>query len=123
LGVSPLEWCEANLRYFSAAGEEARKKIFMGTNWYGRDYSTKSHDPIIGHQFVNVLEKKAPELHWDARTHEHYFEQETDGHNGRVYYPSQLSLNSRMLLAQKYGIGGVAIWEIGQGLEHFIDAL
>lgn len=46
-----------------------------------------------------------------------------DGRIWGIWYPTPLSLLHRLSLAQEFALGGVAVWEAGQGLPHFWDVL
>lgn len=48
--------------------------------------------------------------------------QDDNGATHRVYYPSPRSLEQRLEMFQKAGLS-ISIWELGQGLECFMDLL
>lgn len=78
--------------------------------------------PITGHQYVAVLEKYKPEIHWDEEFDEHLFIYETQREKHVVFYPTLKSISIRLDAAKQAG-AGISIWEIGQGLEYFFDLL
>jgi chitinase domain-containing protein 1 len=78
--------------------------------------------PITGHQYVALLEKYKPEIHWDEEFDEHLFIYENVKEKHVVFYPTLKSISIRLDEA-KQARAGISIWEIGQGLEYFFDLL
>ena len=76
----------------------------------------------MGHEYIELLKQHDPTLIWDKRTKEHVFDYDKDGMHHEVYYPTLDSIQQRLDLAKKYGLG-ISIWEIGQGLDFFYDLL
>lgn len=59
---------------------------------------------------------------WDAVAAEHVMSYSSGGQQHRVWFPSPTSVLMRLQLAASQG-SGVAIWELGQGLDYFMDLL
>ena len=104
-----------------------RKKILLGLNFYGYDYTTDGGGPILGRDFVQMLKdhagQKQLKFNWDDSSQEHFIELKSNGKRHTIFYPSLNSVQNRLLLAREMSLGGVAIWEIGQGLDYFYDLL
>ena len=97
--------------------------MLLGLNFYGNDYVEPSGSrSLLGHEYIELLKSFNPTLIWNKRTKEHVFEYDKGGMHHKVYYPSVTSIQKRLDLAKKYGLG-ISIWEIGQGLDYFYDLL
>ncbi|XP_013787202.1 chitinase domain-containing protein 1-like [Limulus polyphemus] len=121
---SPVPWMKKCVEHLVPNKNSAdRKKILLGLNFYGYDYTSVGGGPIIGSQFLEVLEKYNPKLQWDNSSQEHFMQyraEENDRHT--LFYPTLYSIDVRLHLAQELGTG-VSIWEVGQGLDYFYDLL
>ncbi|KAL3815120.1 hypothetical protein ACJIZ3_016388 [Penstemon smallii] len=127
---APLKWIHSILQLLIdvSTHEHKRlaKKIFMGINFYGNDFVVSGGlggGPIVGREYLSLLEKYKPELHWEKNSAEHFFLY-VDNQDVKhvVFYPSLLSIETRLQEALSWG-AGISIWEIGQGLEYFFDIL
>ena len=99
------------------------EQVLLGLNFFGNDYIIPAGGaPIVRHQYLELLKEHEPTLIWDKKTKEHVFEYDVGSSNHEVFYPSLTSIQKRLNLAEKYGLG-ISIWELGQGLDYFYDLL
>ncbi|CAN4097394.1 unnamed protein product [Withania somnifera] len=126
---APLKWIRSTLRLLVGAGSKCRRlaeKIFVGINFYGNDFVMSGGlggGPIIAHEYLSLLEKHKPVFQWEENSAEHFLlYSDNQDVKHAVFYPSLMSLALRLEEALSWG-AGISIWEIGQGLEYFLDIL
>uniref|UniRef100_A0A914HAG8 Chitinase n=1 Tax=Globodera rostochiensis TaxID=31243 RepID=A0A914HAG8_GLORO len=82
--------------------------------------SARSEFTECGGGYMEMLAFPDAKLSFISNIGEH---QLTFGPSGKVFYPSKRSIELRLQLAETMGLGGVAIWDLGQGLDHFTTVL
>lgn len=122
--ISPVNWVIGVAKFFV---EECQlgKKVLLGINFYGADFVINSHENVkdrhvVGHEVVEMLRQHKPEIQWFDKWGEHGFSYK-DSVEHAVFYPTQKSVGMRLGVAREIGCGGVAIWELGQGLDYFFE--
>lgn len=78
--------------------------------------------PIMGEAFLSVLRRVKPKLTWETSNAEHRVKYKEAGTKHTVYYPTPAALAARIELAERLGVG-LSIWELGQGVDSFMDLL
>ncbi|KAI3660907.1 hypothetical protein MP638_006664 [Amoeboaphelidium occidentale] len=112
---------------------ETCSKILVGLAFYGYDFvmsknklngeSILSHtDPIFGNNIIVKLRKHQPVLQWDDKSKEAFFKYTDKGVDHVAYIPTLKSVRERVDLIKKLGCG-ISIWEIGQGLDYYYNAI
>jgi chitinase domain-containing protein 1 len=71
---------------------------------------------------MNLLADNDPEMIWNERTAELEMRFTIDGKQSAVFFPTDLSIQMRVDLAERLGVG-ISIWELGQGLPYLYQAL
>ncbi|KAF6019658.1 CHID1 [Bugula neritina] len=124
--ISPIKWIEESITAICPEDHEIdRAKILLGLNFYGIRFGEFSGaQPILGHDFVDILKSNSPAVKWQPKDEEHLYlyKNSKNGENLYLFYPSLLSIKKRIDLAKRLGTG-IGIWEIGQGLDYFYDLL
>jgi chitinase domain-containing protein 1 len=134
---APIGWmAETALQVVSETAEgperaDALSRVLLGQPFYGYDNA----EPIVAWKMVELLQERKPKLRWDADHAEHSFTyskvHEADGSgpgsSGKkvrhtVHYPTLGSVAARVDLAENFGTG-ISIWEIGQGMDSWMDLL
>ncbi|GFH17462.1 chitinase domain-containing protein 1, partial [Haematococcus lacustris] len=78
--------------------------------------------PVTMQAVLQLMAQHTPDIEWDKEEREHHFQYQAKGVVHEVYFPTPRAMEERLELVAKAG-GGVAIWELGQGVERFFDLL
>lgn len=125
--MAPMGWVKAVVKYLT---DDCRlgRKVLVGINFYGVDFAQRGSGEegaadrhVVGHDYVSLLKEHKPEIVWLDEVGEHAFGYGRGKEQHVVFYPSRKSIAERVALAESWQCGGIAIWELGQGLNHFFD--
>lgn len=123
--VAPLPWCE-KIAKFLVHDAKLGKKLLLGINFYGLEFPQigKGGRHLIRQEYIKILLHEEPDITWIDEYGEDAFGYEGMHIQQRVvFYPTSRSIRARLDMAREVGCGGVAIWELGQGLYHFTSLL
>mmetsp|Transcript_4173 Transcript_4173/g.5776 ORF Transcript_4173/g.5776 Transcript_4173/m.5776 type:complete len:422 (+) Transcript_4173:114-1379(+) len=113
---SPIDWVEEVLEGM-VIDENFSSKILMGIPFYGWD----GNDAVVNNDFRRKLENNDVTIKWIENAKEHTFTyRDGVGQQHTMSYPTMEFLEARIQLATDMDVG-VAIWELGQGLDYFMD--
>ncbi|CAG0883539.1 unnamed protein product [Darwinula stevensoni] len=130
---SPLPWVQGCIKLLLSGipeGDqvmmhEASSKILVGLNFYGMDYTATGGRPILGRELQNHISDAENQLedvqvHFSDEAVEHFFSFREKGQQHLVFFPTVHSIQARLQLATSFGVG-IAIWELGQGMNFFYE--
>ena len=123
---APLAWMRDALAALSPK-DSNRHKLLATLPLLGWDFTLPDGEPsasIDGEQYLGLLRRhRPPRLDWHAEAAEHVFTYLDEGSSRHsVYYPSLKSLSERLGMLRGLGVG-VALYELGTGLDFFWDLL
>lgn len=116
---APLRWVKETMAALAPRDDGGvRRKLLVGMPFYGYD----NRDAILGSRWLELLAAHAPRVKLDAKAGEHFITYSASASERHtVYFPTPWMLKQRLALAASEGYGGVAVWEVGQGLDAFMD--
>ena len=120
---SPIKWPRQCVETLDPE-KRFRSKILLGLQFDGYEYTKGGGGTtIVGNDYLfKVFAGKNVEFQWDPVAKEHRVQLDYRNQAYTLHYPSLMSLHLRLELARQLGVG-VAIWEIGDGLNYFFDLL
>ncbi|KAI9137611.1 glycoside hydrolase superfamily [Paraphysoderma sedebokerense] len=134
---SPIDWVRRNIERLTPLSQAAksksnyRSKILTGFNFYGWDYSfapsssaAASVDALTAPQYLE-LKAKYPtgKERWDKENEETMYSYvDGKGMKHTAWVPTVKSIKSRVKLVKQTKTG-ISIWELGQGVNEFFEAL
>jgi len=120
--TAPLVWVESCVTMLDPESR-ARDKILLGINLYGYLYGKLRIKAVVGTEYIQMLKSRLATIEWNKDFGEHVIMQDAyDGSAEVIFYPTLLSIQKRIDLARQLGTG-LAIWDLGQGLDYFYDLL
>ena len=99
--------------------QEIARHVLLGLPFYGYD----NRSALVGKQYLDVLRENTVSIRFNAKWREHetvYRDASNRVHS--IFYPTLQFLQDRIDLAEKVKCG-IGIWELGQGLDNFMDLL
>lgn len=116
--IGPLDWSQRVINYALSQGV-ANQKIFFGIPLYGYAWTTGEGRPrrAVGMEYQEVTElisRFDPEVNWDGKTGESSFSYTDRGRNQTVWFNGSRSVEAKLKLAKKLGVGGIALWRLGR---------
>ncbi|BAS28405.1 glycosyl hydrolase family 18 protein [Limnochorda pilosa] len=114
--IASAPWVEEVVQYALSAGF-APDKVLLGLAGYGYDWPRAGTARVLTHAQVLALldeeRRRSPgvSLHWDSSAKTPYF---AYGSGNQVWFEDQQSLGYKLRIADRYGLGGVALWRLGQ---------
>lgn len=122
---APLAWMRDALASLEPT-EANRHKLMATLPLLGWDFTLPDGEPRVsvdGEQYLGLLrEHRPPRIDWHAEAAEHVFTYVEDDKRHSVYYPSLKGLAERLGMLRGLGVG-VALYELGTGLDYFFDLL
>ncbi|CEP19760.1 hypothetical protein [Parasitella parasitica] len=140
--ASPIEWIMDNIEHLTP-DEKYRSKLLIGFNMYAMSYlPTRAPEPLVMKTVIEKLSDQPKQtllddelfeddeletplsevLNWDSANQEAWFvDIDEEGiRQGTIWLPTIRSIKNRLRLAEDYEVG-VALWEVGQGLDYYYD--
>lgn len=72
---APISWVRKCIEYLiPKAQDPKRSQILMGLNFYGYHYTPTGGGPIVGNQYLKLLEDFKGKIQYDGDSEEHFME-------------------------------------------------
>ncbi|MBN1494335.1 S-layer homology domain-containing protein [Candidatus Peregrinibacteria bacterium] len=116
--VAPHYWVDDILEY--AVANVPKEKIYLGVPYYGYGWSKDFFSSYTYSTILLILEKYGVDFQYDPvqKTNRLFYISNNDTRDPKiahqVWFENHISLEAKLELAKKYGIGGIAIWRIGK---------
>lgn len=131
--MSPENWVIKTIDHYvdkTKQNKSSLSKILIGFSFHGfisDKFSKKLKGGIVESDKLKnlILSGKVKgdyDLRWNNESKEYFSEIEEEG-SYNIVVPSSKSVQNRIDLIDKMNLGGIGIWEIGQGFESWINNL
>lgn len=115
--VAPYYWVEEVIEY--AVDQMPREKIFVGVPFYGYGWSEGAFSSYTYSTIELILDKYGVDFQYDpeTKTNRLFYISEFDQRDPKVpyevWFENHVSLKPKLELVEKYDLGGIAIWRLG----------
>ncbi|CAG7652505.1 hypothetical protein PAESOLCIP111_06553 [Paenibacillus solanacearum] len=116
--VAGLSWVEEGVKEFLAYGIP-RDKLIMGIPFYVREWKVDASGALVDTRALlmkdlpALIESKKAKLTWDDRFDQYKVEYAQDGYTNVFWLETEDTVKTRLDIAKKYDLAGVAAWRLG----------
>lgn len=129
--VASLPWVEHGVRQLLEEYDVRPEKLILGVPFYTRiwteetvDGKVKVSSKAVGMDVVqNIIAEKKLTPKLSSETGQHYVEYQENGKVKKIWMEDETSMKSRVDIALKYRLAGVAAWSRSFGKESVWDAI
>ncbi len=126
--VAGLQWVEQGVVEFLSYGIP-RDKLIMGIPFYIREWKLDTTGKLISNRAITsrnikaIIATKNLISTWDSRFNQYRMEYKEDGFTYVFWLEDQHSIKSRLDVAKKFNLAGIAAWRLGQEDPDFWKAM
>ncbi len=110
--VAGADWVKKVIEY--AVTVVPGEKILLGLAGYGYDWSYAGCRSIKAADAPGLAARYGATIHWDSTAQVPYFVYYSSGVRHEVWYENSYSVDFKVDMVNRYGLGGVALWSLGQ---------
>jgi spore germination protein YaaH len=117
--VAGMQWTEQGVVEFLSYGIP-RDKLIMGIPFYIREWKLDNTGKLVSNRAITsktvntLLETKKTTSTWDPKFNQYRIEYKEDGFTYLFWMEDESSVKTRLDIAKKYKLAGVAAWRLGQ---------
>ncbi len=116
------EWFEACVKY--ACECMSAEKIIAGIPFYGYTWPEKGPATSLTHVKAEALIARVkPDIKWNEQWATPYFNYTEGGVKWEAWFEDVRSIQAKVDVAKKLGVGGVAVWRLGDEDPKFWDVI
>lgn len=122
--VAPLWWVEQVAQYM--ANTIPKEKVLLGMPTYGYDWSSAGGKAatVTASKLAATKQKYKLTEHFDEKSMSPYYTYyDNNGKYHQIWMENEKSLSEKLKVANKYGLGGISFWRIGNGFTDLYNLL
>ncbi len=119
--VAGADWVKRVIEY--AVTVVPREKILLGLAGYGYDWSYAGCRSIKAADAPGLAARYGATIRWDSTAQVPYFVYYSSGVRHEVWYENSYSVDFKVDMVNRYGLGGVALWSLGQEDTRFWEVI
>lgn len=125
--TAPISWIKETIDFYvdenDKSSKDIKNKILIGIPFHGYSFQKGSSNPsgvVTGSQFSQILSGiGGKEFEYNSYKEEGEYIIETG--NNVINYPMKEFIEKRLEISKELNIGGIGIWDVGNGKESLIE--
>ena len=121
---APISWIKETINFYVDENDtNIKKKILIGIPFHGYSYQKSSSNPlgvITATQFSQIL-SGIENKEFNYNSYEEEGEYTIENGDNIINYPGKDFMEKRLEISKELNIGGIGIWDVGNGKESLLE--